>query len=390
MSSPDAIPSNDRRFTLLRASGFDPMFVGAVVVLILFGLMAIFSVNQASPGDNMFKKQLMLLLMGIVPFLVFLLTPSMIWHRIVNFLYAINVGMLALVIIKGSTAGGAQRWLDIGPIQFQPSEMSKIITVITLSVFFSKRREDVGNGWTFALSFLHVLPTLYLVFRQPHLGATVTIFVSWLVICFIAQVPWKQIIGFLMALILVGTVLGATLLRDYQKERLRTLVSKTKDDQKEHYQQDQAMIAIGVGGTLGQGFLKGEQRERRAVPEARNDFIFTVIAEEGGFFGSALVMFTFAAFFIRGWMLALKMSDLFARMACVGVLTVLAFHWIVNTAMNLGIGPVIGLWLPFISYGGTALWLCLACVGLVINLNARSEEGVFSGGLAPQAWRDQE
>ncbi len=366
------------------------MFVGAVVVLILFGLMAIFSVNQASPGDNMFKKQLMLLLMGIVPFLVFLLTPSMIWHRIVNFLYAINVGMLALVIIKGSTAGGAQRWLDIGPIQFQPSEMSKIITVITLSVFFSKRREDVGNGWTFALSFLHVLPTLYLVFRQPHLGATVTIFVSWLVICFIAQVPWKQIIGFLMALILVGTVLGATLLRDYQKERLRTLVSKTKDDQKEHYQQDQAMIAIGVGGTLGQGFLKGEQRERRAVPEARNDFIFTVIAEEGGFFGSALVMFTFAAFFIRGWMLALKMSDLFARMACVGVLTVLAFHWIVNTAMNLGIGPVIGLWLPFISYGGTALWLCLACVGLVINLNARSEEGVFSGGLAPQAWRDQE
>ena len=390
MSSPDAIPSNDRRFTLLKASGFDPMFVGAFVVLILFGLMAIFSVNQAMPGDNMFRKQIMLLVMGIVPFLVFLLTPAMIWQRIVNFLYAVNVGMLALVIIQGSEAKGAQRWLDIGPIQFQPSEMSKIITVITLSVFFSKRREDVGNVWTFALSFLHVLPTLLLVFMQPHLGATVTIFVSWLVICFIAQVPWKQIIGFVMALILVGSVLGAALLRDYQKERLRTLVSKTKDDQKEHYQQDQAMIAIGVGGTLGQGFLKGEQRERRAVPEARNDFIFTVIAEEGGFFGSALVMFTFAAFFIRGWMLALKMSDLFARMACVGVLTVLAFHWIVNMAMNLGIGPVIGLWLPFISYGGTALWLCLACVGLVINLNARSEEGVFSGGLAPQAWRDQE
>lgn len=387
MSRPDVLPTNDRRSALLRVSGFDPLFVGSAIVLILFGLMAIYAVNQANPAEGMFKKQLVLLAMGIVPFLVFFLTPAQVWNRIVNFIYAVNLALLAAVLVVGSKGGGAQRWLDLGPIpQFQPSEMSKIITVITLAVFFNRRREEVGNLSTFLLSFLHVLPTLILVFLQPHLGATVTIFISWLVICFVAYVPWKHIIGFLLAMILVISVAGAALLHGYQKERLETLFSKNKDNQKEHYQQDQAMIAIGVGGTLGQGYLKGEQRERRAVPEQRNDFIFTVIGEEGGFFGSALVMFTFALFFIRGWMLALKMSDLFARMCSIGVLTVLAFHWIVNMSMNLGIGPVIGLWLPFISYGGTALWLCLSCLGLIINLNARASEGVFSGGQAPTAW----
>lgn len=381
--------TTQRRTGLLKASGFDPLFVGSATVLVLVGLVAIYSVNQAQPALGAFKKQLLLLAIGAIPFGVFLLTPANVWNRIVNWLYALNLVLLAGVLVKGSTAGGAQRWLDIGPIQFQPSEMSKIITVITLSVFFNRRKDQTNELSTFLLSFLHVLPTLLLVFMQPHLGATITIFVSWLAICLTAQVPWRHLMGLLVALILGGSIVGTTLLHGYQLERLGTLFSSSKDNKKEHYQQDQAMIAIGVGGTLGQGFLKGEQRERRAVPEQHNDFIFTVIGEEGGFFGSALLLLAFFVFFVRGWMLSLHMGDLFGRMASIGVLSVLAFHWIVNMAMNLGIGPVVGLWLPFVSYGGTALWLCLSCVGLILNLNARAQEGVFSGGAAPQNWLDQ-
>ncbi len=390
MTGGETLPSSGQKAPFFRLSGLDPIVIGSVVVLIAFGLMAIFSVNQANPGNPIFRKQLMLLVMGVVPLLVFLLIPAQVWQRTVNGLYALNLGMLSMVLIRGSSGGGAQRWLDIGPIQFQPSEMSKIITVITLATFYAKRQEFVGSFWTFFLSFLHVLPPLFLIFRQPHLGATLTIFVTWLVICIVANVPWKYIVGFLAALAVFGGIAGATLLRGYQLERLKTLFSSSKDSQREHYQQDQAMIAIGVGGTLGQGYLKGEQRERRAVPEQHNDFIFTVIGEEGGLFGSALVLTAFATFFLRGWLLVLRMGDLFSRVAGIGVLTVLAFHWIVNMAMNLGIGPVVGLWLPFISYGGTALWLCLGCVGLLLNLNARSEEGVFSGGLAPDSWRSQD
>ncbi|MBL8059676.1 MAG: rod shape-determining protein RodA [Chthonomonas sp.] len=381
--------ATERRGGLLRASGFDPLFVGATITLLLVGLVSIYSVNQAVPAIGAFKKQLLLLAIGAIPFSIFLLTPATIWNRLVNWLYALNLVMLTGVILKGSTAGGAQRWLDLGPIQFQPSEMSKIITVITLSVFFNRRRESLGEFSTFFLSFLHVLPTLLLVFLQPHLGATITIFVSWLAISLVATVPWKHIVLLLTTLVLGASIVGTTMLQPYQLERVRTLFSSQKDNQKEHYQQDQAMIAIGVGGTLGQGYLRGEQKERRAVPEQHNDFIFTVIGEEGGFFGSALVLLAFALFFGRGWFLSLQMGDLFGRMACIGVLSVLAFHWVVNMAMNLGIGPVVGLWLPFVSYGGTALWLCLSCVGLIINLNARAQEGVFSGGAAPQNWLDR-
>lgn len=377
-----------RRDGLLPVSGFDPTFFGAAVTLVVIGLAAIFSVNQAEPHLGIFKKQLMLLAIGVIPFGIFLLTPANIWNRIVNWLYALNLAMLAGVLVMGNEAGGAQRWLQLGPIQFQPSEMSKIITVITLSVFFSRRKEEVKHFSTFALSFAHVLPTLLLVFLQPHLGATITIFVAWLAICLVAQVPSKHILSFLAALVLGGSLIGATVLHDYQLKRVLNLFAHEKNNQDENYQQDQAIIAIGVGGTLGQGFLKGEQKERRAVPEQHNDFIFTVIGEEGGFFGSALVLLAFFVFFVRGWFLALHMSDPFGRMAAIGALTVLAFHWVVNMAMNLSIGPVVGLWLPFISYGGTALWLCLSCVALILNLNARAQEGVFSGGQAPQNWLD--
>lgn len=380
---------SDRPLAAHWLRGADPIFLGATLVLVLVGIMAIFSVNAAAPQLGLFRRQLLLLAMGVVPFAVFWLVPALVWQRIVNWLYAGNVLLLVMVLVRGSEGGGAQRWLDIGPVQFQPSEMSKILTVITLSTFFYRRREEPITLGVFLLSFLHVLPPLILIFRQPHLGATLTILVAWLAICIVAHVPWKLIIGFLAGLTLVGAVAGATLLHGYQMERLNTLFSRDKNNRAEHYQQDQAMIAIGVGGVLGEGYLKGDQRERRAVPEQHNDFIFTVIGEEGGLFGSSLVLAAFAVFFIRGWMLALRMADMFARLATIGCLTVLAFHWIVNMAMNLGIGPVVGLWLPFISAGGTALWLCLSCVGLILNLNARADEGVFSGGRAPSAWLDQ-
>lgn len=380
-------PRSEKRTRFSFIGGLDPILIGSTLTLIVVGLMALFSVNQAAPSEGVFRRQLLLLGIGTVPFAVFFFVPATFWQRIVNLAYGINVGLLAMVLVAGDTGGGAQRWLDIGPIQFQPSELSKILTVITLATFFAKRQEDIKYFSTFALSLLHVLPPLFLIFRQPHLGATLTIMVAWLTICVVARVPWKFIAGFLVGLALIGGIAGATLLRGYQEERLRALVSRERDERGSHYQQVQAEIAIGTGGVLGQGFLRGEQRERRAVPEQHNDFIFTVIGEEGGLFGSALVLGVFAVFFLRGWQIAQRMNDLFGRMCCMGVLSVLAFHWVVNVAMNLGIGPVVGLWLPFISYGGTALWLCLACVALILNLNARTEENVFS--RTPAVWLDE-
>lgn len=360
-----------------RLLGADPWFLGVSGALLAIGLMALFSVSRA--GDaSIFRKQVFFLLTGLVPFAIFFAVPPFVLKRSAPFFYFLNLGLLLAVELAGETRKGAQRWIDIKIMEFQPSELSKILIVLTLSAFFASRQEDVKKFSTFALSFLHILPTLILIFRQPHLGATLTILVSWMVICIVARVPWKTITFTVLAVAAVGVFAVKTpgVLNEYQMKRLQELV--VSDSRTTGYQQFQAEIAIGTGGIEGKGYLRGDRKSMQVVPEQQNDFIFTVVGEEGGLFGSALVLFTFAAFFLRGWYLAYQMEDGFSRSATLGVLAALAFHWIVNMAMNLGLGPVVGLWLPFLSSGGTALWLCMAIVGLILNLAIRAEEGFFS------------
>ena len=342
--------------------GFDVPLLASAAILLFFGLAALYSIDYGT-GSNYFKKQLLLGVLGVVPFLLFYKVPAEVWHRAATPIYAINVVLLAAVNVFGTTSGGAQRWLSIGSFQFQPSEFSKIALAFTLAAFYVNRIEDIRRPKTFLLSFLHVGPPIFLVFKQPHLGGTLTLIGVWLAVTIVAGVPWRFIGYAFLVIVFFGGVAWNVpgILTAEQKSRVIGFVNP--DPKKEGYQQTRALVALGSGGAFGEGYLKGKLKANGSVPEQQTDMILSVVGEEGGLFGVTLLMAAFGFFFYRCWVAAFRTSDAFQRFAGAGILAALSFHFFANMGMNLMVLPVVGLWLPFVSYGGTALWMCMSAVG---------------------------
>lgn len=307
---------------------------------------------------------------GVVPFLAFALVDPKFWMRASKVLYGLNIAMLLLVFNLGTHHGGAERWIDIGPIQFQPSEFAKLLVVLTLGAFFASNADTTDRVATFGQSVLHVLLPAALILAQPHLGAALVILVIWCSMALVARVPFK-FVGIAMAAAVL--MIGIVGLRGYQMKRVEALAGHgTKDS---NYQATRAKIAFGVGGIFGTGFLRAEAG--KYVPDQHTDYIFSVVGEEGGLVGSTFVLATFGFFFYRVWLVVLNAQDPFCRFVATGLLGLLAFHAIVNIAMVLQLLPVVGLWLPFMSYGGTAIWLCMAAVGLLLNVRSRERPILF-------------
>lgn len=353
------------------------------LALLAFGLLSQFSKAYDTTSRD-FQKQVFNVAVGLVPFAIFWLVKPKLWMRAVNVLYFLNLGLLALVLQFGENKNGADRWINLGFTQFQPSEAAKLLIVLTLATFFAKRHDQIHKFSTFALSFVHVAVPVALIVKQPHLGASIAILATWLCICLAAHVPWKFVFGAGIAvvsiLIVAFTVpsIGKLVLRGYHLERLEAMF--VKDSKGESFQTDRAAIALGSGGLFGTGFLKGEQKKLGMIPEQNTDFVFTIIGEEGGLVGSTLVLVAFGFFFYRIWLIYLHATEPYYRMIAAGLLGMLAFHTIVNLAMVLQLMPVVGLWLPFMSYGGTAMWLCLACVGLLLNVRGKEKPVLFEMG----------
>lgn len=337
-------------------------------LLLCIGLASIHSVDIARPGNNFMVKQMVWTAIGLLVFMgCTTMTPRFL-ERASPYLYGASILSLLAVRFFGDTKKGATRWIDIGPLQFQPSEVAKVILIITMAVYFQKRWEERQELRTFLGSLLHAAPIVILVLLQPHLAGAVSLGVIWLLVCAYANVPWKYLAatGAIVACLGFIAVKTPGIMPSYMRDRLE---AKVRPDAKSNdWQQQRAKIAFGVGGVTGAGYLKGEQKAARYIPEQQNDFIFTVIGEELGLIGSTLTILLFGFFFFRVWLVSYRASEPLGRMMAAGVLAVLGFHTIVNLGMNVGILPVAGLWLPFVSYGGTALWACLACVGLLANV----------------------
>lgn len=343
--------------------GFDWMLLGSAAILLFIGLVLLYSVSIRL-GPSIFRKQVMMAIVGLVPFSIFFFINPQWWRQAAWILYIVNVVILTAVLFVGTSSNGAQRWIDFKFMQFQPSEMAKILTVVTLASFLAARQASIGKLSTVALSFVHVAVPAFLIARQPHYGGAMVLLVIWLCVCLAGNVPTRLVAVSLVVLVAgivaVAQIPGA--LHDYHLKRLQAMGQD--DKQGTNYQQDRAQIAIGVGGFSGTGLFKG----RQTLPEQENDFVFTIAGEELGLVGSSLVLAAFAFFFYRTWLVMLGAADPFLRMLVAGVLGMLAFHAILNMAMVLQLLPVVGLWLPFMSAGGTALWLCMASVGLLLRI----------------------
>lgn len=350
----------------------------SAAILIVFGLTSLYSLRDSLPGDN-FRKQIVWIAVGLVPFAVFYTVHPKVWERLSFWLYLLNLALLLMVLAFGVEKNGAIRWIEVGGFQFQPSEMSKLLVVLTTSAFWAKRREEVHKLSTFLLSLAYVAPPLYLVHKQHQLGATLALFVTWLAVCVGAGVRLRYV----FSLVFIGVAAVAIAyamhwLSPYQMKRIDAWIYHDPAHERGiGYQVSRAEVAFGSGGLLGKGFGNGEQKKGGFIPEQENDFIFTVIGEEGGLVGSTLVLASFGFFFYRAWLVMFRATDPFYKMASAGILGMLAFHAVVNMGMNLRLFPVVGQWLPFMSYGGTAMWLCMSCVALLLNFRRRERPVLF-------------
>lgn len=338
-------------------------------LLILTGLLAINSVSEQQNATYA-SRQMIFLALGIPVFYICNRVPLELWRKAANPLYVINILMLLATRFAGKSRGIAERWIEIGPLQFQPSEVSKILLAITLAAYYTKRQEELDRPQVFFGAVLHALPIIGLVFLQPHLGAAIVLLCAGFAAALYAGIPGRFFAVAGAGLVAMAALVWFTpgLLKDYHRERAYGFVGwikGTSDVSAEGYHQMQAKMAIGSGGVLGTGYMRGEQVRAKSVPEQENDFIFSVIGEEGGFIGSLLVLGMYGFFFTRVAMVVYRCKTMMGRVVSGTLFATLALHTIINLAMVLQVGPVIGLWLPFLSAGGTALWMCVGAVGLM-------------------------
>ena len=352
----------------------------AALVLLGFGLLALYSYGLHPGASNFFRKQAMNIVVGIVPAALFATIQPKVWMRSATFLYVINLIALIAIFKVGTSINGSARWINLGPIQFQPSEMAKLVSILTVASFYAMRQDRIKDLSTFLLGLLHIAAPMVLIVKQPHFGGALVLGVIWFSISLVANVPvrYLAVVAAIAAIFVAVIFTHPELMPGYHEKRLSDWgsASATKSSQSgAGYQTDQARMAFGVGGVVGTGIGKGQQGEN--IPEQETDFVFTIVGEELGLVGCSLVLAAFAFLFYRIWLVMYRATDPYYRMLAAGVLGMLAFHTFVNLFMVTQMLPVIGLWLPFFSYGGTAMWLCMAAVGLVVNVRSREKPILF-------------
>jgi len=342
----------------------------SALALMCVGLFSIHSVDVGQGTAHMYR-QMVFAAIGIVVFYIFNKFKLEYFKVIATPLYILNLVMLVATLFLGKSRGITSRWIEIGPMQFQPSEVSKLLLAITLATYFANRQDRIRELPTFLGALAHAIPIVALVLLQPHLGASVALLFLAIIAAINVGTPWKYfpvVFGVIFALVAAAWVTPNVVpgyMRDRVDAKIQEFVYGNRDIRGDGYQQDQAMLAIGSGGATGAGFYQGNQKAAGVIPEQHTDFIFSVIGEEGGFFGSVLVICMFGVFFFFVWRRVYMAKSVMGQVVASSLFAVLAFHTIVNLAMVLRFGPVVGLWLPFMSYGGTALWMCMGAVGLL-------------------------
>ncbi len=357
--------------------GFDGPLAFAVFVLACVGLTTLHSAGFDFPWR--FNDQVRnYLVSALVMFLVAQIPPQRLMQLAVP-LYTVGVALLVAVAMFGLVKKGARRWIDIGPTNIQPSELMKIAMPLMLAWWFQKREGQLRvPDFLVALVILGV-PTA-LIIKQPDLGTALLVLSAGLYVIFFAGLSWRLIIPVLV----VGVVgLSAVVflqdrlcepgvdwkvLHEYQKNRVCTLLDPSKDPLGKGFHTLQAMIAIGSGGILGKGYMQGTQTHLEFIPERTSDFIFAVYAEEFGLVGNLMLLLAFTFLIFRGLTIALQAPTLFSRLLA-GAITLIFFTYaFVNMGMVMGILPVVGVPLPFISYGGTAMVTLGFGIGILMSI----------------------
>ena len=388
----------------LQFSKFGPlgqvaMLPWSIILLIvgvgLTGAAMLFSVGwdpvaQApSPEEaSLWRDHLTRLGIGFVIMIVLALLPLGVWSKLAWPAYAVVLVLLVMVDFMGVMGGGAARWLQLGPIGLQPSEPAKLAVTLALASYYQKMIPTSGQAvplWVHGGALMIILVPAALVFKQPNLSTALALAASGAMIIFFAGIAMRWVAGALLVGLASVPAIYTFVLEPYQRERVDTLIAgitgEATNGLGESYQIEQAKIAIGAGGFSGRGYLQGIQSQQEYVPEQHTDFILTIIAEEFGFIGAIGLLAVFAFLFAWSFMVAAKNRSWFGRLGTIGATSTIAFFAIFNSGMVLGLLPVLGMPLPLISYGGTALITVMACFGLILSAHLHRDEKLSTHGL---------
>ncbi|HVP37671.1 MAG TPA: rod shape-determining protein RodA [Candidatus Saccharimonadales bacterium] len=403
----------DRRPVLMA----DPPLFWFTLALLAVGLLMVFSATVAlETHRGLYLRQAFSALVALAAMYAAARVPTRIYEAFAPVLYGLSLLLLAATLVVGQVGLGAQRWLGAGPLRFQPSEVAKITTVLLLARYLADRTRDVTRVRTLAaVTLMAGIPAL-LVLKEPDLGTSLSFPALTAAMLFWAGLPpayflflalpllgmffayslaWGLFLGACLLAVLYATRPRASLaaavvvlylavavvgprawnhLEDYQKERVVNFVNPGHDPSGTGWQLLQSKIAIGSGGVLGRGFLRGTQKRLAFLPMQHTDFIYSVVGEELGFWGCTGVLLLYSVWLLRGLKIATRSRNRFAGLMCVGVVGALSYHVLINVWMTLGLAPVTGLPLPLLSYGGSSLVITLFEVGLLLGAAARERE----------------
>ncbi len=362
---------------------FDWIIFLCVSGLMLFSIAFVYSASgtlaelRYGSADKLFWNHSIRVLIALFVMILFANINYKVWEKYSKALLFIAILFLILVFFVGTQINGAYRWIYIGPVNFQPSELAKFALVLILSVYLSKRQEFIKS---FRLSFLPMMIWIgiicVLIALQPNFSTAIVIFLISMILLFIGNVSIKHL-GITFAISIIAAILFG-MNASYRFQRIMAFIENVEGSKDvvlspAAFQLQQALIAFGNGGIFGQG--PGQSRQSLLyLPESYGDFIFSIIGEEYGFFGVSILLLVFGVIIYRGIKIAQSANDSFAYFLVSGIMIKIAFYVVVSAGVNIGLLPTTGLPLPFISYGGTAVIFYAASIGIVLNISKKSNQ----------------
>ncbi len=347
----------------------DGPLLGLASLIVLVGLVTLYSAAYESPARM--QAQLVNICVALVAMWIAAQIPPQTLMRIAVPIYVVGLLLLVAVAWKGEVVNGARRWLDVGVTRVQPSEMMKIAMPLMLAWFFHRYETTLKLREFLAAGVLLAIPA-FLIARQPDLGTALLVCAAGFYVMFLAGLSWKVLIGLVVATA-ASLPLAWSAMHGYQRKRILTLIDPTNDPLGSGYHIIQSTIAVGSGGFAGKGWLEGTQTHLEFIPERSTDFIFAVYSEEFGLVGNAVLLALYLALLMRGFVIAAGAPTFFSRLLA-GAITLTFFTYaFVNMGMVSGILPVVGVPLPLVSYGGTALVTLFIALGILMSIRRHKQ-----------------
>jgi len=356
----------------------DPLLLGAVLAVLAYGLWAIDGITKLDPGGSAVSRQGLYAAVGLVGMVLAIFIEPRVYRRFAGVIYVGLLGVMALVLATGAVTRGSKRWIDVGFFRFQPSEFGKVLIAVFLAAYLSERSKQIGRLSVPLRTILLAAAPVLLVFVQPDIGTALVYLAVLVAALFVSGVRWSHLTAIgTVALVLVLAVLwwlpasGINVLKPYQAQRLTGVFHPSSDPQGATYNINQSITTVGAGGLRGRGVAGATQTRLDYIPEHGTDFAFASLAEQRGFLGAAILLLLYLLIVWRGLRVVASAGDLFGAILAAGISFAFLFQVYVNVGMTIGIAPITGIPLPFVSVGGSSMISNLVAMGILQAIHVR-------------------